>query len=140
MFASMSHEFRSPINVILNYLRVMITHKVVRENPALLKGVKIASTSCKFLLSLVNDTLDYTQIKGGKLKLLYSKINIREFLSEVAELFSSSLSLRPDVKFELIVASRVKSDSFIYTDIDRVKQVLVNLLRNSQKFTFKGLI
>jgi signal transduction histidine kinase len=56
MFASVSHELRTPINVIKNCLFCVYGN----VSPQYLKWIKIADTSCKLLLSLVNDTLDYT--------------------------------------------------------------------------------
>ena len=56
MFASVSHELKTPINIINNCLLCLIG----KVEASALKWVKIADTSCKFLLSLVNDTLDFT--------------------------------------------------------------------------------
>ena len=83
MFASVSHELRTPINIINNCL-LCLTGKVEEQAT---KWVKIADTSCKFLLSLVNDTLDFTQLKMGKFSLVYSTISPDQLLKEVAELF-----------------------------------------------------
>jgi signal transduction histidine kinase len=58
MFASASHELRTPINVVINCMRCLLANSSKLE-PDTLKWVKIAHTSCKFLLSLANDTLDY---------------------------------------------------------------------------------
>lgn len=66
MYASVSHELRTPINVVLNCLRCL-ANKVESSG---LKWVKIADTSCKFLLSLVNDTLDFAQLRFGKFSLV----------------------------------------------------------------------
>lgn len=56
MFASVSHELKTPINIVINCLR-LIRNKANRK---ILKWVNIADVSCEFLLSLVHDTLDFT--------------------------------------------------------------------------------
>jgi signal transduction histidine kinase len=66
MFASVNHELRTPINIIINCLLFLSDH----VSPTAIKWVNIADTSCKFLLSLVNDALDFTQMKMGKFSLV----------------------------------------------------------------------
>jgi signal transduction histidine kinase len=71
MFASVNHELKTPINVITNCL---ICLKSKTDNSGL-RWINMAETSCKFLLSLVNDTMDFASMKLGKFALNYSIIN-----------------------------------------------------------------
>ena len=125
MFASVSHELKTPINIVINCLR-LIRSKAGRK---IMKWVKIADVSCQFLLSLVNDTLDFTQLKFGKFSLQCTDINIESLLNEVSELFQVQMQLRKDVKFELHIDQNIRTS--IRIDQQRLKQIVINLLRNS---------
>ena len=90
-------------------------------------------SQCKFLLSLVNDTLDYAQLKQGKFKLHIENVNLDNLLNELEEAFKIQLDLNQKVELKML-----RDPSFepvIETDVQRLKQVLINLFRNSQKFT-----
>lgn len=63
MIASTSHDMRTPLNTIISMHRLI---KKVISDPKILEWLKVAKTSTKLLLHLVNDTLDFFQIKSGK--------------------------------------------------------------------------
>jgi len=67
MFASVSHELRTPINAIQNSL---VSIKKYNIDASMTKYLDICTSSSSFLLSLVNDTLDFAQMKAGKFKLM----------------------------------------------------------------------
>ena len=85
MIASTSHDMRTPLNTIINMIR-MLEHKV--DNPNLLKWLKIAKTSAGLLTFLVDDTLDYYQIKSNKFSLKVSKFTIEEVVENSFDLIS----------------------------------------------------
>eukprot|EP00347_Sterkiella_histriomuscorum_P000258 403376570 len=100
--------------------------------------IDIAQTSLVFLNSLVNDTLDYTQMKLGKFSLNYKFINLNEVLNQVASMIKIQIQLRKSVNFNLKISDRIPKEFF--TDEQRLKQIMINILRNSVKFTMKGEI
>lgn len=134
MFACVSHEMRTPLNAILNCVNCL--DQQITGNTKRL--VDIIETSTHFLLSLVNDTLDFTQIKLGKFSLHYSEVNMAKLVNEVAKLISIQISLKNKVKF--ILEEKEKLPENFRTDEQRLKQILFNILRNSIKFTFQGFI
>ena len=83
MFASISHETRTPINVIMNSFRCLSTLQDLRFNSNIMKWVKIGYASCKHMLSMINDTLDYTMLKVGKMQMNFKEENLVEFFSEI---------------------------------------------------------
>jgi signal transduction histidine kinase len=77
MVASTSHDMRTPLNTIINM------HSLIEMNikdPIILNWLKIAKSSSNLLLYLVNDTLDYFQIRSGKFKIKKGLVNIKELV------------------------------------------------------------
>ena len=125
MFASLSHELKTPINIVLNCLRLIKDKASLK----LMKWISMADVSCQFLLSLVNDTLDFTQLRFGKFSLQYTNTDIEVLLNEISEMFKIQMSERKEVQFELEMDQKIKRS--ISIDQQRLKQILINLLRNS---------
>lgn len=82
MFTSINHELRTPINAIQNSLHMLR----LDINPRAHQWYEICESSCKFLLSLVNDTLDFAQLQSGKFKMNYENIAVRDLAKEVCQL------------------------------------------------------
>lgn len=84
MVASTSHDMRTPLNTILN-MHNLIELKV-KNDPKLHQWLKIARSSTNLLLFLVNDTLDYFQIRSGKFKIKTLPANLRDLVENCFEL------------------------------------------------------
>lgn len=89
------------------------------------------------MLSLVNDILDYSQIKAGKFELNLSNFNVRDLVDEVYRMFEYQASEK-----EIFLLKNIDNDVpiKIVNDHRRLKQVLINLLSNANKFTTEGSI
>lgn len=83
MIASTSHDMRTPLNTIITMVKIV--YQKVRD-PTLLRWLKVAISSTNLLLYLVNDTLDYFQIRSGKFKKSEGPINIRELVNGTFDL------------------------------------------------------
>ena len=88
MIASTSHDMRTPLNTIVNMLRLIQT-KITDE--VILKWINVAHSSTNLLLFLVNDTLDYFQIKSGKFSPRQETFNIRDLIQHNMEYISVQL-------------------------------------------------
>lgn len=99
---------------------------------------QICESSSAFLLSLVNDTLDFAQLQAGKFKMNYEDVNIHQLTKEVNNLLAVQLRLKE--KVHLICNVNADVPPSIVSDYQRLKQILINLMRNSTKFTFSGYI
>lgn len=84
MVASTSHDMRTPLNTIIN-MHALIEMKVAHD-PNILHWLQIARSSSNLLLFLVNDTLDYFQIKSGKFKIKQSPCNLKEVAQSCLQL------------------------------------------------------
>jgi signal transduction histidine kinase len=76
MFASVNHELRTPINGIQNSLMCLKPH----VDPLAQQYFDICESSASFLLSLVNDTLDYAQLQSGKFKCNLEEVDVRQLV------------------------------------------------------------
>jgi signal transduction histidine kinase len=94
--------------------------------------------SANLLLSLVNDTLDYGMLAAGKFTLNFEQVKISELVNDVLKMILVQLMQKKDVQLNYWIEPGVP-ETFL-TDYMRLKQVLINLLRNSVKFTFQGSI
>ncbi|TNV83761.1 hypothetical protein FGO68_gene16545 [Halteria grandinella] len=132
--ATISHDMRTPLNAILGMganLQQYVTH------PQGIKFHQVLTNSSKLLLFLVNDFLDLFRFKNGKLMKNESLSNFRQQIDELIEIFK----IQANQKGLTLVFDCDPSIPEEFTiDIQRIKQVLINLIGNSLKFTFKGSI
>ena len=133
--ANMSHELRSPLNAILGFSQLMIRGNNLpldqRENAG------IINRSGDYLLTLINNILDLSKIEAGKVTLNPSDIDLHRLLEDVEDMLHLKASnSRLELKFEY----DENVPRYICTDGVKLRQVLINLLSNSIKFTNKGQV
>ncbi len=130
----MSHEIRTPMNAVLGYaelLGFMIDDKIQKDY---IESIKLSGRS---LLTLINDILDLSKIEAGKLELQFEFVNSKSFFSEFERIFSLSMAEK-GLRFILEISSETPAGIFI--DDSRLRQILLNLIGNSVKFTESGSI
>ena len=152
MFASVSHEFRTPLNAFMNSLQIVeltindmkrelrncpeIEDKIEHNYPRLDKMIKIGNISSKLLLNLVEDILDLAKFSAGKFELNISEFKVQEVIQEIDYIFAFQCQEK-HLNF-VIDASPLILDSTFRSDTRRIKQILINLVSNSLKFTQRG--
>ncbi len=136
--ANMSHELRTPLNAIVGFSSLMAD---TSDNAETISNSKIILESGQHLLRLVEDILDTSMIEIGQFKINYEKAGVHSILSEVKNILIGERLKedKNDIKIILELDQEI-SEPFIFTDARKVKQVLINLLKNSLKFTDEGYI
>lgn len=134
--ASMSHELRTPLNSVLGFSGILLSGLAGELNDEQSRQLGMIRSSGERLLTLVNDVLDLSRIEAG-----YVDVEVREFdlvtlCEQVAE------SLRP-IAFTKGLEVRVSYDYLVvpvWTDEDKLSQILLNLISNALKFTDVGRV
>ncbi|MCR5847925.1 MAG: DegV family EDD domain-containing protein [Lachnospiraceae bacterium] len=133
-FSSMSHEIRTPINTIIGLnemiLRENINDEVVED------AVNIRSAG-KLLLNLINDILDMSKFKSGKMHLLIAPYHTGNMLSDLVGMLWIRAKEK-NLKFQINVSPDVPAE--LVGDEVRIKQILINILNNAIKYTKEGSI
>lgn len=133
-FSSMSHEIRTPINAIMGMNEIILRDCKDETIRNYAREVKSAS---QYLLSLVNDILDYSKIEAGKMEIVPVEYNMQNLLTRVYNLVKTKLEMK-SLEFELKVGEDVPGR--LFGDEIRISQILVNLLTNAMKYTEQGKV
>jgi PAS domain S-box-containing protein len=133
--ANMSHELRTPLNSILILSKSLAENDEHNLSDDQIESANVISESGTQLLTLINDILDLSKIEAGKLELSREMFPINDMVTYLRRVFLPQ-SERKKLDFEIEIASDVPET--IYTDKQRLTQVLTNLLTNAIKFTDLG--
>ena len=132
--ANMSHEFRTPLNAILGYTSMLLQGVSGDMSPPQKNKMLRVDSNARHLLSIINDILDISRIEAGKMPLHLEEVEIAalvgELLAEVEPLIQKArLQVLTDLQPGLQPA---------WSDRQKVKQIVLNLLTNAIKFTPLG--
>ena len=131
--ANMSHEIRTPLNAIVGFSNVLVTGECAPDEQK--EFVDVIQTNSDLLLRLINDILDISRLETGKLKFSYEECEVVSLGQRI--MATTSYSKKEGVEY----VYRPFTDSFVIeTDVQRLQQILINLLSNANKFTLKGQI
>lgn len=132
--ANMSHELRTPLNAILGLSESLEKHLADRLSERETDALSTINKSGVHLLNLINDILDLSKLESGNIELNYSQVPLYQIAT------TSLLFIRQQAKKKDIRVHEEISDNHIEvnTDPKRVKQIIVNLLKNAVKFTPRG--
>lgn len=129
-FTNISHEFRTPLTLILAPLKELLTkkdqYKLSRETE---NKIKIVQNNSARLMRLVNQLLDFRKIESGNTKLYAVKTNIYDFVSEVCHPFFELAQIN-NIIFKLNL--KVKTQN-IYIDREKIEIIIYNLISNAFK-------
>jgi len=129
-----THELRTPLTVILGYNSMLAEGLHDRLNEEERETLSESVAACKRLIRLVNSMLDMAQIETGKMKMDFAPADLRVLVQSVAALFQLEARSR-NVSLEAVLPARLQK---ITMDVERVQQVLINLVANALKFTPVG--
>ena len=132
LVATLSHEFRTPMNGIIGMTRLLLDSKLDRDQRSFVTSIAQSSES---LVVLINESLDFSKIEAGKLDLEQLDFDLRVSLDAVTAI----LAPRAQEKgIELVCSVHHEVPSSLRGDASRLRQVLLNLAGNAVKFTEQG--
>ena len=131
-FSKMSHDIRTPMNVVLGMTQVAQKYK--HDTPRLEKALDNIATEGRYLLVLINSILDVNQLEHGRIELA------KEPFSPAACLQESADALRPlaSDKSQTLTVHCDQTDRVVLGDVSRVSQIIINILSNAIKYTGDG--
>ncbi len=135
--ARVSHEFRTPLNMIIGLVELMVTSPEIYDvtlSPRMREALQVVYRNCEHLSDMVDDVLDLTRIEMDRMALHKERVDLADIIGSAIEAVSpllagKCLELRTEVPPEM---------PLVYCDRTRVEQVVLNLLSNAARHTDEG--
>lgn len=133
--ANMSHELRTPLNSVLILANLLKENKTNNLTEKQTEYARIIHKSGTDLLNLINDILDLSKIEAGKIDFNFEDVRVADLGRDMEELFKV-LANEKEIQLQIDIDKKVPER--IKTDIQRLEQIIKNLMSNAFKFTPKG--
>ena len=131
---NMSHDIRTPMNVILGYAQLMENELKGKDMPETLEHLEKMQQSGNLLLSIINNVLDMARIESGRMELDENYCRIEDVRKSLFAVFDEKARKK---NIALHYTMNVEHEH-VLTDVTKVKEILVNILSNSIKYTPVG--
>jgi CheY-like chemotaxis protein/methyl-accepting chemotaxis protein len=135
--ANMSHELRTPLNSVLILSQLLVANRDGNLTDKQVEFSRTIHSSGADLLNLINEVLDLSKVEAGKMDVVPEDINLRELLAELLRPFESIAEKKG---LQLVTIIEENLPKIIYSDSQRLRQILRNLVSNAVKFTEKGRV
>lgn len=130
--ANMSHEVRTPMNAVIGLTELVLNTPLETQQREYLQ---LVLQSGEGLLAVINDVLDFSKVESGHIELDRQPVSLRECLGDALK----SLAVRAHSKqLELLLDVDTEVPEWVVADRGRLRQVIINLVSNSIKFTYAG--
>jgi two-component system, chemotaxis family, CheB/CheR fusion protein len=133
-FAVLSHELKHPLNLIQLNTDLVARSQAAKSSPGLRKATQSIQNAVRSQSRIIDDLMDVSRIRTGKLKLQFSTLHYQDVLKGIEAVFGP-LAQADDVTFETF---EPEQPVFIHADPTRLEQIIWNLLNNAGKFTKGG--
>jgi len=134
--ANMSHELRTPLNAIIGYSEMLEEETQELGKVAVVEDLQKIQSAGKHLLALINDILDLSKIEAGKMGLHLESFDVAQMIEEIASTVQPAVAKNANT----LQVGVAKNAGEMRADLTKVRQILLNLLSNSCKFTDHGTI
>ena len=132
--AVVSHELRTPLNAITGYVELLLLEiegPLEESQRGILERIR---QSQRHLLSLIEDVLGFAQVEAGRLSFILQEVNVKTSVEAVEHIIAPETTK----KALTLRVGEIDSSLFVHADPDRLRQILLNLVTNSVKFTEPG--
>ncbi len=131
----LSHELRTPLNAVVGYAQIL------ERDPAIpsrrIDAIRVVRRNAEYLSGLIDGLLDISKIEAGRFDLNRNEVRLREFLDQLVDMFRLQAGAK-GIEFAFEPSPRLPAA--VYTDENRLRQILINLLSNAVKFTDEGRV
>nr|WP_205831507.1 response regulator [Bacillus sp. RO2] len=135
--ANMSHELRTPLNSILLLSEMLAEDPEDQLTDEQREFSRVINSSGQDLLNLINDILDLSKVEVKKLEVMFGEVNVEEFINRL-ELQFTHIAKHKKLDYEIVRGNQLPD--VIFTDEQRLQQIVKNLLSNAFKFTEQGKV
>jgi PAS domain S-box-containing protein len=135
-FSNVSHEFRTPLTLMLGPLEDVLNKRDRTLAPEDLRQIETVHRNGLRLLKLVNTLLDFSRIEAGRIQALYRPVDLCAHTTELASVFRSAMD-RAGLTYGIQCSPLPHP---VYVDIDMWEKIVLNLLSNALKFTLHGTV
>jgi PAS domain S-box-containing protein len=135
--ATMSHEFRTPLNAIIGYTEIQLAGMTGELSGEQREYQDRILANAEHLLALINDVLDLSKIEAGRMELIRNPFNVKDWMNEIVAQ-NRVLAEGKGLGFEVDIDAQLPET--IVGDAARLKQIVINLVSNAIKFTEKGAV
>jgi len=135
--ARVSHEFRTPLNMIIGLVDLMVTSPQIYDvspSPRMREALQVVHRNCEHLSDMVNDVLDLTRMEMDRMVLHKERVDLRVVVDSATEAVSPLLKSK-GLSMEISVPDDLPE---VYCDRTRIEQVILNLLSNAARYTEHG--
>ncbi len=132
-FSNITHEFRTPLTLILEPVRQMLNEDT---NGHFAQRLSLVKNNGEKMLALVNQLLDMAKLEGGKMEL---DLRLGDIMETIRPIFQSFAVIAKKKGIQLKMSGLLEVEAF-YFDVGKVEKVLTNLLSNAVKFTSQGAV
>ncbi len=132
--SNMSHEIRTPLNAIVGFSELLVNTDDPKDKE---EYMAIINRNNELLLQLISDILDLSKIEAGTLEFIYDMVDINEMLRGLEMSYRQKIAEHPGI--DISFTSHM-DECVVYTEKNRVMQVISNFLNNALKFTREGHI
>ncbi len=132
---NMSHELRTPLNAILGFASLLENSNNLNQKEK--ENILTIRNSGRHLMDMINEILELSKIEAGKIEIQPVHFDLFELCEQIKQMFISRCEEKA-LEFSIDIKSSVPQ--YIYCDQHRLRQILINLLGNALKFTYKGNI